>query len=247
MGDAAATAHFSIGSGTKLALESAIALANYLHTEPTLAAFDKYEEERRLEVLRLQSAARNSLEWFEDVERYLRPRSGAVQLFAADPLAAHQPRKPAHARSRMAGAAERWFQTQAGVSPSPVRRPMFAPFKLRDMELKNRIVVSPMAQYKAVDGCPTDWHLVHYGERAKGGAGLVYTEMTCVSRKAGSRRAVRGSMRRRMRRPGSGSSISSMPRRRRRSAARSVMPAPRDRPSLAGRAWMHRCPMATGR
>jgi anthraniloyl-CoA monooxygenase len=77
--------------------------------------------------------------------------------------------------------AEAWFQRLAGAGDNLVRRPMFAPFKLRDMRLKNRVVVSPMAQYKAVDGCPTDWHLVHYAERAKGGAGLVCTEMTCVS------------------------------------------------------------------
>ena len=103
MGDAAATAHFSVGSGTKLALESAIALAGYLHTEPTLAAaFRRYEEERRTEVLRLQSAARNSTEWFEQVERYLHLDPGAVQLFAADALAAHQPREPADARQGVA-------------------------------------------------------------------------------------------------------------------------------------------------
>jgi anthraniloyl-CoA monooxygenase len=78
--------------------------------------------------------------------------------------------------------AEGWFQRKAGIPANDeVRHPMFVPFTLRDMKLKNRIVVSPMAQYKAVDGCPTDWHLVHYAERAKGGAGLVYTEMTCVS------------------------------------------------------------------
>ena len=100
MGDAAASAHFSIGSGTKLALESAIALADYLHTEPSMqAAFEKYEDARRLEVLRLQSAARNSLEWFEDIERYFQPGPGAVQLFSDDPVAAHQPREPAPARS----------------------------------------------------------------------------------------------------------------------------------------------------
>ena len=183
MGDASATAHFSIGSGTKLALESAIALANYLHSEPTLEkAFDKYEEERRLEVLRLQSAARNSMEWFEEVERYLDldPVQFNYSLLTRSQRISHE-----NLRLRDAAwleGAERWFQTQAGVSEdSPVRRPMFAPYRLRDMELKNRIVVSPMAQYKAVDGCPTDWHLVHYAERAKGGAGLVYTEMTCVS------------------------------------------------------------------
>ena len=77
--------------------------------------------------------------------------------------------------------AEAWFQKLAGAGDNLIRRPMFAPFRLRDMRLKNRVVVSPMAQYKAIDGCPTDWHLVHYGERAKGGAGLVCIEMTCVS------------------------------------------------------------------
>ena len=76
--------------------------------------------------------------------------------------------------------AETWFQSHAGAN-GVHRAPMFAPFQLRDMRLKNRVVVSPMAQYKAVDGCPTDWHFSHYAERAKGGAGLIYTEMTCVS------------------------------------------------------------------
>ncbi|MEE4238473.1 MAG: FAD-dependent monooxygenase, partial [Anderseniella sp.] len=183
MGDAAASAHFSIGSGTKLALESAIALAQYLHSEPDMAAaFAKYEDARRLEVLRLQSAARNSLEWFEDVERYfnLDPVQFNYSLLTRSQRISHENlrlRDPVWMEQ-----AERWFQTQAGVNPdAPVRAPMFAPYRLRDMSLKNRVVVSPMAQYKAVDGCPTDWHLVHYGERAKGGAGLVFTEMTCVS------------------------------------------------------------------
>lgn len=183
LGDAAATAHFSIGSGTKLALESAIALAEYIHSEDTLeAAFARYEDERRLEVLRLQSAARNSVEWFEDVERYLDLDS--VQLNYSM-LTRSQRISHENLRERDAGwlgRAEDWFMAQAGVGiDTPTRAPMFAPFRLRGMELKNRIVVSPMAQYKAVDGCPTDWHLIHYGERAKGGAGLVYTEMTCVS------------------------------------------------------------------
>jgi anthraniloyl-CoA monooxygenase len=183
MGDAAASAHFSIGSGTKLALESAIAMADYLHSEPTLeAAFAKYEEARRLEVLRLQSAAKNSLAWFEDVERYLDldPVQFNYSLLTRSQRISHE-----NLRMRDADwleSAEGWFQKQAGVNDnSPIRRPMFAPFQLRDMTLKNRVVVSPMAQYKAVDGTPTDWHLVHYGERAKGGAGLLYVEMTCVS------------------------------------------------------------------
>lgn len=181
MGDAAATAHFSIGSGTKLALESAIALADYLEAEPTMsAAFQRYEDERRLQVLRLQSAARNSTEWFEHIERYLDldPVQFNYALLTRSQRISHENlrlRDPAWLSS-----AEAWFQEQAGV-PDSDQAPMFAPYRLRGMTLKNRVVVSPMAQYKAVDGRPTDWHFVHYAERAKGGAGLVYTEMTCVT------------------------------------------------------------------
>jgi anthraniloyl-CoA monooxygenase len=182
MGDAAATAHFSIGSGTKLAMESAVSMANYLHSEPTMqAAFAEYEDARRTEVLRLQSAARNSMEWFENVERYLRldPVQFNYSLLTRSQRISHENLR-LRDRNWLEGA-EAWFQRLAGAGDNTVRRPMFAPFKLRDMQLKNRVVVSPMAQYKAVDGCPTDWHLVHYGERAKGGAGLVCIEMTCVS------------------------------------------------------------------
>ena len=183
LGDASATAHFSIGSGSRLASDSAIALADYLHTSSSMqAAFERYQEERRLEVLRLQSAARNSLEWFEQVERYLDmdPVQFNYSLLTRSQRISHE-----NLRERDAmwlEVAERWFQDKAGMpAGAPVRAPMFTPFRLREMELDNRIVVSPMAQYKAVDGCPTDWHLIHYGERAKGGAGLVFTEMTCVS------------------------------------------------------------------
>ena len=180
MGDATATSHFSIGSGTRLAFDSAIALADYIHSEPTLKqAFARYQDERRIEVLRLQSAARNSLEWFEEVERYLDMPSPqfAYSLLTRSQRISHENlrlRDPAWLRG-----AEDWFGAQQGGSPG--RMPMFAPFQLRGMRLENRIVVSPMAQYRAVDGTPGDWHLVHYAERAKGGAGLVYTEMTCVS------------------------------------------------------------------
>jgi anthraniloyl-CoA monooxygenase len=190
MGDAAATAHFSIGSGTKLAMESAIALAADLHGEPSIAAaLQKYEAARRTEVLRLQSAARNSLEWFENVERYLHldPVQFTYALLTRSQRISHENLR-LRDKAWVAGA-EAWFQRQSGGNSGEnrddkrdgVRRPMFAPFRLRDMRLKNRVVVSPMAQYKAKDGCPTDWHLVHYGERAKGGAALVVTEMTCVS------------------------------------------------------------------
>jgi anthraniloyl-CoA monooxygenase len=183
MGDAAATAHFSVGSGTKLALESAIALAEYLNTEPTMqSAFQRYEDERRTEVLRLQSAARNSTEWFEDIERYLHldPVQFNYSLLTRSQRIGHENLR---ARDRAwLESAERWFEEQAtGEKPNRSRPPMFTPFRLRGLKLKNRVVVSPMAQYRAVDGTPTDWHLVHYAERAKGGAGLVYTEMTCVS------------------------------------------------------------------
>ncbi|MFG6498509.1 bifunctional salicylyl-CoA 5-hydroxylase/oxidoreductase [Sulfitobacter sp. 1A13191] len=183
LGDASATAHFSIGSGTKLALESAISLAKHVTDDADLpTAFEKYEEARRLEVLRLQSAARNSVEWFEDVERYLDldPVQLNYSMLTRSQRISHEnlrERDP-----KWLEGAEKWFLEQAGADTNgPIRAPMFAPFRLRDMKLENRIVVSPMAQYKAVDGCPTDWHLIHYAERAKGGAGLVYTEMTCVS------------------------------------------------------------------
>ena len=180
MGDAAATGHFSIGSGSRLAFDSAIALAEFLHSEPTMeAAFERYQAERRVDVLRLQSAARNSLEWFEEVERYLDmpPMQFAYSLLTRSQRISHENlrlRDPQWLR-----AAEDWFAAAAGGVAG--RAPMFQPFALRDMALENRIVVSPMAQYRAVDGCPTDWHFVHYAERAKGGAGLVYTEMTCIS------------------------------------------------------------------
>ena len=182
MGDAAATGHFSIGSGSRLAFESAISLANLLHEEDNMKdAFTRYQEDRRLEVLRLQSAARNSLEWFEDIERYLDldPIQFNYSLLTRSQRISHE-----NLRLRDKAwleKAESWFQEQAGEPKGTIRAPMFAPYKLRDMELTNRVVLSPMAQYKAKDGTPNDWHLAHYAERAKGGAGLIYTEMTCVS------------------------------------------------------------------
>ncbi|MBI4367678.1 MAG: bifunctional salicylyl-CoA 5-hydroxylase/oxidoreductase, partial [Deltaproteobacteria bacterium] len=140
------------------------------------------EDERRLEVLRLQNSARNSTEWFEDIERYLHldPVQFNYSLLTRSQRISHE-----NLRQRdpewLAGA-EKWFETKAtGRSSETVRPPMFVPLRVRGLELKNRVVVSPMAQYRAVDGAPTDWHFVHYAERAKGGAGLVFTEMTCVS------------------------------------------------------------------
>lgn len=249
MGDAAATGHFSIGSGSRLAFDSAIALADYLHSEPTMErAFERYQEERRLEVLRLQSAARNSLEWFEEVERYLDldPVQFNYSLLTRSQRISHE-----NLRLRdkdWLESAERWFQIQAGVAElAVVRRPMFAPYRMRDMELKNRIVVSPMAQYKAVDGCPTDWHLVHYGERAKGGAALVYTEMTCVSPEGRITPVARVSMRPSTRLRGGALPISFMRKPMPNCACRSAIPAPRARHSSAGRSWMRRLKRAIGR
>jgi len=183
LGDAAATAHFSIGSGSKLAFESAIALAEYLHSESDMAtAFARYEDERRVEVLRLQSAARNSTEWFEEVERYLDldPVQFNYALLTRSQRISHE-----NLRARdpnWLASAEAWFEERAtGKKVDKPRAPMFTPFRVRGLELVNRVVVSPMAQYKAVDGCPTDWHFAHYAERAKGGAGLVFAEMTCIT------------------------------------------------------------------
>ncbi|MBS0365354.1 MAG: bifunctional salicylyl-CoA 5-hydroxylase/oxidoreductase [Proteobacteria bacterium] len=180
IGDAAHTAHFSIGSGTKLAMEDAIALTRQVAGGGDLqAALEGYHAERNLEVLKLQSAARNRMEWFENVARYahLPPPQFAYSLLTGSQRIGHENlklRDPAF----VAGY-ERWLAARAGVAAA--RPPMFLPLTLKSLQLENRVVVSPMAQYSASDGLPDDWHLVHYGHRALGGAGLVYTEMTCVS------------------------------------------------------------------
>ena len=183
LGDAAATAHFSVGSGSKLAMESAIALASYLDSELNMeSAFRRYEDERRREVLRLQNAARNSTEWFEDVERYfdLDPVQFNYSLLTRSQRISHE-----NLRQRdpqWLSEAEKWFEQKAtGRAPNSARPPMFVPFRVRGLELVNRVCVSPMDQYRAKDGTPNEWHFVHYAERAKGGAALVFTEMTCVS------------------------------------------------------------------
>lgn len=181
MGDAAHTAHFSIGSGTKLALEDAIALAAKVNARPgdLKTALAEYEAERRVEVLKIQSAARNSTEWFENVDRYahLEPEQFAYSLLTRSQRIGHENLR-LRDRSWLEGY-ERWFaDNKAAGHPTP---PMFTPFRLRGLTLANRVVVSPMAMYSATDGVPGDFHLVHYGSRAMGGAGLVFTEMTCVS------------------------------------------------------------------
>ena len=184
LGDAAHTAHFSIGSGTKLALEDAIKLAEVLN-RPGLsrdAALGEYHSERQIEVLKLQNSARNSTEWFETLERYLHfePIQFAYSLLTRSQRVSHENLR-LRDRPWLEGV-ERWFQSKAlGVPVNDPAPPMFAPYRLRELRLDNRVVVSPMAMYSAKEGTPNDFHLVHYGTRAQGGAGLLYTEMTCVS------------------------------------------------------------------
>jgi anthraniloyl-CoA monooxygenase len=184
LGDAAHTAHFSIGSGTKLALEDAIKLAEVFN-RPGLsrdAALFEYQAERSLEVLKLQNSARNSTEWFETLHRYLHfePLQFAYSLLTRSQRISHENLR-VRDREWLEGV-ERWFWKRATEGRSnKTAPPMFAPIRLREMELENRITVSPMAMYSAVDGVPNDFHFVHYGERALGGAGLLFTEMTCVS------------------------------------------------------------------
>lgn len=183
MGDAAHSAHFSIGSGTKLALEDGIELARQIDEQADLAsALKKYEEIRSFDVLRLQNAARNSLEWFETVPRYagFEPMQFAYSLLTRSQRVSHENLR-LRDKAWLDGM-EDWFAKRAiGHAPTEHTPPMFTPYKLRDMTLSNRVVVSPMAMYSAVDGVPNDFHLVHWGERAKGGAGMLFTEMTCVS------------------------------------------------------------------
>ena len=184
MGDAAHTAHFSIGSGTKLALEDAIELARCIARSPgdLARALADYEAVRSVEVLRIQNAARNSTEWFENVARYvhLPPEQFAYSLLTRSQRISHENLR---LRDRQyVEQYEDWIAQQAGLQRGPAQQPvppMFTPFRLRGTTLKNRVVVSPMAQYSCVDGLPADYHLVHLGARAMGGAGMVVAEMTC--------------------------------------------------------------------
>ncbi len=186
MGDAAHTAHFSIGSGTKLAIEDAIELARCIGASPDdlTTALQHYEDVRSVEVLRIQNAARNSTEWFEHVDRYvgLPPEQFAYSLLTRSQRISHE-----NLRLRDKAYVEHyedWIASQAGVDRQSAQAPippMFTPFTVRAVTLKNRVVVSPMAQYSCVDGLPADYHLVHLGSRAMGGAGLVVAEMTCTS------------------------------------------------------------------
>ncbi len=182
LGDAAHTAHFSIGSGTKLALEDAIALAGAMgaSADDIPSALRAYEAERKVEVLKLQNAARNSTDWFEHVDRYtaLDAEQFAYSLLTRSQRVSHE-----NLRLRDRGyveGVETWFAGRSGL-PERAIPPMFTPFTLRGVTLPNRVVVSPMAMYSCHDGTPDDFYLVHLGSRAHGGAGMVCTEMTCVA------------------------------------------------------------------
>lgn len=195
MGDAAHTAHFSIGSGTKLALEDAIELSRCLDAynqpqadaaappiEEMQAALKRYDALRSVEVLKIQNAARNSTEWFENVSRYaaLEPEQFAYSMLTRSQRISHENLR-VRDRDYVAGL-ENWLAERSGMAPqaSPVP-PMFTPYTLRGTTLQNRVVVSPMLTYSCTEGVPGDFHLAHLGARALGGAGMVMVEMTAVS------------------------------------------------------------------
>ncbi|AWM02505.1 bifunctional salicylyl-CoA 5-hydroxylase/oxidoreductase [Bradyrhizobium amphicarpaeae] len=190
LGDAKASAHFSIGSGTKLAMEDAIALAEAMAKAPGIkAALDVYEHGRREEVEKTQHAADVSLVWFEHVDRFwdfdpvqfafgVMTRSKAITY---DNLKLRAPDFVAEVEKSFA---KQVRDNGFDVDTEKPVVPLFQPFRLREMEVANRAVMSPMCMYSAKEGVPTDFHLVHYGSRAIGGAGLIFTEMTCVSRDA---------------------------------------------------------------
>lgn len=192
LGDAAHTAHFSIGSGTKLALEDSIALFEALSAKrgELFTALENYELNRREEVQKIQHASEVSLRWFETIEARLEmdPLQFNYSLLSRSKQITHENLRLRDAD--IVDSVERWFDAgntnsrRAEIENAVPSPPMFAPFRLRDLALNNRIVVSPMCQYSAVDGAPNDWHLMHLGARAVGGAGLVITEMTAVSRDA---------------------------------------------------------------
>ena len=184
LGDSAHTAHFSIGSGTKLGLEDAIALAQHLNNDsPVGQSLHAYQAERETEALRLQNAALNALTWFENVPRYAEKFD--LKQFNYSMLTRSERVSHENLRLRdkdwLEGMERHLAMRYTDGKVDKAIPPMFLPFSIKDMDLVNRVVVSPMSMYSAVDGLPSDWHLVHYGALAKGGAGLVFTEMTDIS------------------------------------------------------------------
>ncbi|PLP57843.1 bifunctional salicylyl-CoA 5-hydroxylase/oxidoreductase [Mesorhizobium loti] len=191
MGDSAHTAHFAIGSGTKLAIDDAIELTNQFniagHDAGNIpAVLEAYEEVRRVDVARIQNAARNAMEWFEVVgTRYadtLEPEQFMYSMLTRSQRISHENLR-LRDKDWLEGY-ERWFAERAGAPAQPNGRPippMFTPYRTRGLTLHNRVIVSPMAMYSSKDGMPNDFHLVHLGSRAMGGASLVFPEMICVS------------------------------------------------------------------
>ncbi|MEV6900864.1 bifunctional salicylyl-CoA 5-hydroxylase/oxidoreductase [Amycolatopsis sp. NPDC051372] len=182
LGDAAHTAHFSIGSGTKLAMEDALALVACLHEQDTVPeALAAYEAERKPVVESTQRAAQASLEWFENLAQYTHqePEQFAFNLLTRSRRVTYDNLKLRD--PEFATELDEWFARSLGTTPAP---PMFHPVRIGELELPNRVIVSPMDMYVAVDGVPGEFHLVHLGGKALGGAGLVMTEMICVSPEA---------------------------------------------------------------
>jgi anthraniloyl-CoA monooxygenase len=199
IGDAAHTAHFSVGSGTRMAMEDAVRLRDALRSAPVREALVRFEQSRRPQIESLQRAAQASLQWFEDTERYVRlpPLQFAFTLLTRSLRITHEDlrrRDPVFLERVDRWVADEAIQQVTGqripraVTPQSgagrVPPPIFTPFRLRELVIANRIVMSPMCQYVADDGAVGDWHLVHLGSRAVGGAGLIMAEMTDVSREA---------------------------------------------------------------
>lgn len=191
MGDAAHTAHFAIGSGTKLALDDAIELANQFdrhgHGRTGIeTVLEAYEEVRRVDVARIQNAARNAMEWFEVVGRRYADTLDPPQFFYS---MLTRSQRISHENLRLRDRTwlegfERWFAARSGIAVKDGERvppPMLTPHRVRGLSLANRIMVSPMAMYSAEDGLINDFHIAHLGARAMGGASLIFAEMTCVS------------------------------------------------------------------
>lgn len=252
VGDAAHTAHFSIGSGTKLAMEDSLALAACLHEHPDVeAALTAYETERRPVVESTQRAAQASLEWFENIGMYVdqEPTQFCFNLLTRsrrityDNLRARDEEFAGRVDTAFAAAQGRG-QDQALDGGTPA---MFQPFRLGELELKNRVIVSPMDMYSAVDGVPGDFHLVHLGSKAMGGAGLVMTEMVCTSPEGRITPAARACGPTNSATPGRGSCPSSTSGAPRASASSSATRAGRVPPGSCGRAWTTRCRTAIGR
>lgn len=187
LGDAAHTAHFSIGSGTKLAMEDAIALYEEFRVHDTVAgALAAYDRERRDDVGRLQYASEVSLSWFEHVDRYWRmePWQFAFSLMSRSKAVTYDNlriRDPSFVSEVDRGFAVAAGVDEPGEAPPP---PMFTPVSIGELSLANRVAVAPMCQYCAEDGMPGDWHFVHLASRAMGGAGLICTEMACIAPEA---------------------------------------------------------------